>query len=79
MCDCNTPDVIGETSVGVHSADPAHSAGWGAVFRHVHVVAGSGEAWRLICVQHRHPDGGAVFKGASTQEARVHYGVEHLH
>lgn len=73
------PDIIGKTSIGVYSADPAHSAGRRAVFRHVHVVSGSGEPRRLVCIQHGDSDGGPVLEGAATQEARIHYGVEHLH
>lgn len=73
------PDIIGKTSIGVYSADSAHSAGRRAVFRHVHVVSGSGEPRRLVCIQHCYSDGGPVLEGASTQEARIHYGVEDLH
>lgn len=73
------PDIISKTSIGVYSADSAHGAGRRAVFRHIHVVSGSGEPRRLVCIQHGHSDGGPVLEGASTQEARIHYGVEHLH
>lgn len=73
------PDVVGETGVGIHGADPSHGAGRRAVLRHVHVVSGPGEPGRLICIQHRHSDGGTVLEGASAQEARVHHGVEDLH
>lgn len=73
------PDVVGETGIGVHGADPAHGAGRRAVFRHVHVVPGSGEPRRLVRVQHRNPDGRPVLEGASAQEAWVDDGVEDLH
>lgn len=73
------PDVVGEAGVGIHGADPSHGAGRRAVLRHVHVVSGPREPGRLICIQHRHSDGGTVLEGASAQEARVHHGVEDLH
>lgn len=72
------PDIIGKTSIRVYSADSAHSAGWWAVFRHVHVVSGSREPGRLVCVQHCYSDWGPVLEGPSTQEARIHYRVEDL-
>ncbi len=43
------------------------------------MVSGSGEPWRLVGIQHCYSDGGPVLEGASTQEARIHYGVEDLH
>lgn len=73
------PDIIGKTSIRVYSADPAHSAGWRAVFRNIHMVSGSGEPRRLVRIQHCYSDGGPVLEGASTQESRIHYGVENLH
>lgn len=73
------PDIIGKTSIRVYGADPAHSAGWWAVLRHIHVVSGSGEPRRLVCIQHCYSDRGPVLEGASTQEARIHNGVEDLH
>lgn len=75
----NSPDVVGQTSIRVHSADPADSAGRRAVLRHIHVISRPGKPRRLICIQHRHSDGGPVFDGDSAQEAGVHDGVEYLH
>lgn len=43
------------------------------------MISRPGKPWGLICIQHCYSDGGPVFEGASTQEARVHDGVEDLH
>lgn len=73
------PDVIRQTGIWVHGTDSAHGAGWGAVFGNVHVVSCPGEPRRFVCIQHRYSDGSAVFNRSSTQEARVHGGIQDLH
>lgn len=74
-----SPDIIGQTRIRVYSTDPAHSAGWRAVLRHIQVISRPGEPRRLVRIQDCDSDGGPVLEGASAQEARVHDGVEDLH
>ncbi len=43
------------------------------------MISRSGKPRGLICIQHSNSNGGPVLEGASTQEARIYYGVEDLH
>lgn len=73
------PDVAALACVGVDGVHAAHGADGGAVLRHVQVVAGLRELWRLVGVQHHDPHRRLVLEGAFLQVARVHEGVGHLH
>ncbi len=73
------PDVVCESRIWVHGADPSHCAGRWAVLRYIHSVTCPWETRGLICIQHGHSDQSTVFKGPTPKEPRVHDGVQNLH